>query len=365
MNDTYLLPDYAGACVSNVVPALLEHPSPPLWMPAPVHDADQVVLLVLDGLGWEQLEERRALAPALCGLQGGPISTVAPSTTAAALTSIVTGTPPGEHGVVGYRLANESDVLNVLRWTTSRGDARKAIPPRSVQAIPAFCGHRPPVVTKAEFEHSGFSEAHLAPVRFRGYRMTSTLVLEVAHLLRDGEPFIYAYYEGIDKVAHEYGLREHYDAELASADRLVCDLLETLPRGAALLVTSDHGQVDTGDNVVAPAAEVLAQTAWQSGEGRFRWLHARPGRAGALAEAAHEHHGGQAWVRTRDEIEKEGWFGPRLSPAAAARLGEVALVAKGAYTFDDPADTGPYRLIGRHGSVTSAEMLVPLLAARA
>jgi hypothetical protein len=39
----------------------------------------------------------------------------------------------------------------------------------------------------------------------------------------------------------------------------------------------------------------------------------------------------------------------------------VALVAKGTLAFDDPADTGPYHLVGRHGSLTEAEVLVPLL----
>jgi hypothetical protein len=59
----------------------------------------------------------------------------------------------------------------------------------------------------------------------------------------------------------------------------------------------------------------------------------------------------------------EGWFGPTVTSVAASRLGDVAVVAKGVRAFADPADTGPYHLIGRHGSLTSAEMLVPLLAA--
>jgi hypothetical protein len=50
---------------------------------------------------------------------------------------------------------------------------------------------------------------------------------------------------------------------------------------------------------------------------------------------------------------------------ARTRLGDVALVAKGNLAFDDPADTGPVPMIGRHGSVTDAELLVPLVAARA
>ena len=221
-----VLPDYTGGCISNVVPALLEPAdAPPIWLPDVAVGADQVVLLVLDGLGWEQLEERRDLAPVLTSMAGGPITSVAPSTTATALTSIATGLTPGEHGVVGYRVAVDSDVLNVLRWTTPAGDARKRIDPHELQPQPAFLAHRPPIVTKAEFVQSGFSGAHLSDVRFNGYRVPSTLVVELRRLLRAGEPFVYAYYDGIDKVSHEYGLGDHYDAELAAVDRLVGDIV--------------------------------------------------------------------------------------------------------------------------------------------
>ena len=61
--------------------------------------------------------------------------------------------------------------------------------------------------------------------------MPSTLVTEVRRLLGAGEPFVYAYYDGVDKVAHEYGLGDHYDAEVAFADRLVADVLSVLPAG--------------------------------------------------------------------------------------------------------------------------------------
>jgi hypothetical protein len=57
-----------------------------------------------------------------------------------------------------------------------------------------------------------------------------------------------------------------------------------------------------------------------------------------------------------------GWFGPVVSPPVAARLGDVALITRTPISFDDPADNGPYPLVCRHGSLTSAEMLVPLLA---
>jgi predicted AlkP superfamily pyrophosphatase or phosphodiesterase len=361
-----LIPDYGGACLSNVVPTLLEPPTTkPAWLPPVAWGAPQVVLLALDGLGWDQLETRRHLAPVLSGMEGDAISTVAPSTTATALSSLALGCPPGEHGVVGYRINVRGDVLNVLRWQTPAGDARDVIPPDVIQGRPAFCGKRPPVVTRAEFAGTGFTLAHLADVRLHGYRMTSTLVTEVRCLLRHGEPFVYAYYDGIDKVAHEYGLEEHYDAELAAADRLVADLLDALPPGACLVVTSDHGQMQIGDAIVRVHDDVMANVELLSGEGRFRWLHARPGAVDELYAAAREWHGDRAWVRTRAEVIAEEWFGPVVSDAAAARFGDVVLAAIDPVAFEDPADTGPYRLQSRHGSLTSAEMRIPLLAARA
>lgn len=360
-----LLPDYAGPCVCNVMPALLEPPEHlPSWFPQSVADADQVLFLVLDGLGWDQLQERRAVAPTLAAMQGDAILTVAPSTTGTAMTSITTGLTPGEHGVIGYRVAVDGRVLNVLRWGVGGRDAKASIPPDKFQPVDAFLGHRPAIVTRADFRTSGFTLAHLDGVRFNGYRVTSTLMAESARLLRAGEPFVYAYYEGIDKVAHEYGLGDHYDAELAYVDRLVGDLISSLPRDAVLVVTSDHGQLHVGDNMITPARDVLDEVSFQSGEGRFRWLHARSGRIDHLLAAAHDHHDADAWILSQEQMVDDGWFGPRVTDAARSRLGDVALVAKGIVAFADPDDGGPFELVSRHGSVTSAEMRVPLLAHR-
>jgi predicted AlkP superfamily pyrophosphatase or phosphodiesterase len=359
-----VLPDYGGPCVAGLVPALLGPPDDaPDWIPTSVQDANQVVMLVLDGLGWEQLRERRDLAPTLSAMAGRPITTVAPSTTSTALTSITTGMTPGEHGIVGYRMAVHGEVLNVLRWSTVAGDAHQTIPPVKMQPAAPFLGQRPPVVTRAEYRTTGFTGAHLDGVRFWGYRTVATMVTELLRLVDESEPFIYGYYDGLDKVAHEYGLGAHFGAELNFIDRLVDYLLSNLPPGAVLVVTADHGQVEVGRNVIPLAADVLANCSMQSGEGRFRWLHARSGRGTALYEAATAHHGDAAWVVRKDQTIAEGWFGPKVHDAALSRLGDVALVARDDVAFYDPHDTGPYELIGRHGSLTSAEMLVPLLTA--
>jgi predicted AlkP superfamily pyrophosphatase or phosphodiesterase len=365
--DEPLIPDYHGPCITNVA-AMVQHPplEVPDWVPEPVAHAEQsTVLLTIDGLGWRQLVERADQVPTLCTtLRGGPISTVAPSTTSTALTSIATGMAPGEHGVIGYRMSVDGQVLNVLRWATPDGDARQAMPPGDFQLYEPFGGERPPVVTRAEFASSGFTDAHLDGARFVGYRTLGTLVTEVDRLVRSGEPFVYAYYEGVDKVAHEYGLGPHYDAELRWVDHLVADLLSTLPRGTCLAVTADHGQVEVGENLVELDPGIRDHLSMQSGEGRFRWLHARPGRTRQLFDAA-QAHADTGWIVTRDQVIDEGWFGPRVSDAVRARLGDVALVARDPVAYLDPLDSGPYKLVGRHGSLTDAEMLVPFIAATA
>jgi hypothetical protein len=269
---------------------------------------------------------------------------------------------PAEHGIVGYRMLIDGEVLNCLRWgTTTWPDARSVIPPSTLQPYAPFLGEPLALVTKAEFRRSGFSEAHLRGGRIAGYRTTSLLVHETARLLNDDEKVVYAYYDGIDKVAHEYGLGSAYDAELAFADRLVADLLASVPSGTTVIITADHGQVDCGPGIDAIDPEVLALTARLSGEGRFRWLHCQPGKVGDLMAAAEACHGSVAWVRTIDQMRDEHWFGDALGAEVEARLGDVALLPFEPMAFADPEDTGPFELIGRHGSLTSAEMLVPCL----
>jgi hypothetical protein len=358
-----LIPDYRGPNLTGLIPGILR-PSgvpAPSWFPESLATARQVVVLVLDGLGWRQFDIRRHLCPTLDSMEGRPITTVAPSTTATALTSITTGLTPGEHGVVGYRIDIAGEVLNTLRWATASGDARRRIAPDEVQPHRPFLGHAVPVLSRAELEGSAFSEAHLRGSRRAGWRMPSSISVEVAHQLAAGEPLVYAYYDGVDKIAHERGFGPFYDAELAVADRLVAEVRAVLVPGSVLVVVADHGQVQVGDRSSPPTRDVLDLVHHQSGEGRFRWLHARRGAAGDLLAAAVEAHGDSAWVVSVDQMLDEHWFGPVVPGPVVGRFGDVALVARDAVSFDDPEDSGPFELVCRHGSLTSDEMLVPLL----
>ncbi len=332
--DEPVRPDYAGASVAGLVPALLGPERRP-WLPACVAGARAVVLLVLDGFGWRAIEAARARLPVLGGLEGGPITTVVPSTTAAALTSIASGLTPARHGMVGYRMLVGGQVLDVLRWKVPEG---RAPDPGSVTLVgPAFCGRNVPTVVRAEFKRSGFTESHMRGVRFVGWRTTATLVTHVARLVDAGEPFVYAYYDGVDKVAHEYGITDgFFPAETAAADRLVGDLLDALPGDAALVITADHGQVQFERWVTMEP--VAAQVRAYAGDARLRYLYARPGRERRPPQ------GGDRRLRRRG-------LGLRPRPAGRRRVARARAAARRRPDPDrrrDPGRQGQRRLRRSH-----------------
>lgn len=356
-------PDYEGGCLTNVFAAIVDRRAAlPAWAPQELAEASQVVLLVLDGLGWNQLCARASLAPTMAAMSGGAITSVAPTTTSAALTSISVGCPPGQHGVIGYKISLPGvGVLNVLRWRLTEEGA--AVDPVAMQPLAPFAGREVPVVTKAFFAGTGFTTAHLRGARLVGWTQPSGIAVEVAKLLRAGEEIVYAYYDGVDHVAHAHGLGEFYDAELAWTDRLVDDIASVLPPGAALVVTADHGQVHVGENVAELDAELVAACTHRSGEARFLWLHAR-GDAGDVLDRARDLYGGLAWVLSREEVISSGWLG-KVDAAFADRLGDVAVVVHQPFGFIDRNEPHEARLVGRHGSLTADEMLVPFVVHRA
>jgi hypothetical protein len=354
-------PDYAGANVCNIVPSLLRGRSVP-WMPEPVAGAASVVLLVLDGLGWEAIRNTTALVPELASLEGAAITTVVPSTTPAALTSISTGLPPARHGVTGFRIHVDHAVLNAIRW--QRDDNKRAPEPSAVQPNELFDGRAVPVITKAEFRTSGFTGAHLRGTKFLGWQTTAVLVEHVRRQVEAGATFVYAYYPGVDEVAHAYGLRApFYAAELAAADRLVGGVRDALPPDAALLVTADHGQVHLEPDAWVSLEPLDPLVDTYAGDARFRYLYARTGAADDLRAAAEALVGDDAWVFTRERILDEGWMG-EPSGAGRRRVGDVVLAARAPVGFVDPTFARETHLRSAHGSLTPAEMEVPLLAGR-
>jgi hypothetical protein len=337
----------------------------PLRLPA----ADRVCVLVVDGLGWELLREHQAAAPFLSELavSGRPLTAGFPAMTATSLTSLGTGTPPGQHGVLGYLVAvpGEGRLLNTLRWD-SRVDPVSWQPGPTIFERAAAAGIAGFHVAHPAVLRTGLSAAALRGAEGVAAGTLGALAAQAAAALRRSDRALALVYHGqLDSTGHVFGCSsDAWRYHLGQVDRLAEHLAGALPPGTALYVTADHGMVDVPpqDRTDADAVPGLRDgVALLGGDARSRHVYAEPGAAADVLAAWREVLGHRAWVVSRDEAIAEGWFGP-VVPRVVPRIGDVvaastatsAIVA----TRAEPLESA---LIGMHGSLTLAEQAVPLL----
>jgi hypothetical protein len=367
-----MTPEYGVRSLADVLPSVLGEQT--LLEPARA-----TALLLVDGLGSELLLAHPGDAPFLASMaDAGPLTVGFPSSTAISLASLGTGLPPGAHGLLGtsLRLSDEI-VMDTLRWaehgTHGKVDLRKSFPPEVVQPADTVfqraeaAGIGVTVVSQPKFEGSGLTRAALRGGTFTGTHAFGDLAAAiVTALARPGRQLVYGYHADLDAMGHVYGPGSlQWRLQLRQVDRLVETVVSLLPPDARLAVTGDHGMVTMDHTFDADTDPVLqAGVRALSGEPRARHAHVAPGAAADVLATWQGVLGDAAWTVSREQAVDEGWFGP-LSPHFADRIGDVVAAARGtAGVIRSEAEAFLSRLIGQHGSLTSAEQLVPLLVAR-
>ncbi|WP_372443797.1 alkaline phosphatase family protein [Nucisporomicrobium flavum] len=326
---------------------------------------DRIAVLLVDGLGAYQLPVAAPYAPVLGELTGRTLTAGFPSTTPVSLTTLGTGRPPGAHGILGFTVRRpDGSVLNHIRWGKDPDPALwQPLPTRFETA--AGAGVATTLVTPPHFEGSGLTVAAYRGAGFTG--ATDPYALSTAMLGALSRPgLVYGYYADLDHHGHGSGVdSEPWRAAAVEVGELVTRLAEGLPRGAALLVTADHGQLNIPpENRLDLAAEpsLSAAITGVSGEPRARYLYVEPGARDDVVAAYREVLGSSAWVLTREEAVELGLYGP-VAPGHLDRIGDVVIVCLGHTVVLaggwEPPSVGS--LVAYHGSVTAAEMLIPLL----
>jgi hypothetical protein len=331
--------------------------------------ARSACILLVDGLGWEQLRDHPAAAPFLSelGRNSRPVTAGFPATTVTSLASLCTGMPPGQHGMLGYQvlIPGEGRLLNGLRWDPrvdpARWQPQPTIHERAVAAgIAAF--H----VAQRSFRGSGLTNALMRGAEYLAADSMGALAARAAAALAEnGRALVSVYHGDLDGTGHVFGVgSDAWSKQLAHVDKLAEHLAGELPPGTSLYVTGDHGMVDVGpeDRVDVDAIAALRDgVAVLGGEPRARHVYTRAGAASDVLATWREVLGDRAWVLPRDEAIKEGWFGPvddamidRIGDVIAAPAGNTAIVASRA----EPRETA---LFGMHGSLTPSDQLVPAL----
>lgn len=328
--------------------------------------APRYVLLVVDGLGRHLLADNAESAPFLSSLPGiDDLVCGVPSTTATSLTSLATGLTVGRHGLAGYtcRVPETGKRMNLLVWDQPVEPEIWQPHPSVLQRVGAS-GLLADVVNDAKFEGSGLTRCTHRGVPYHGVNSSwerQDVLLDVVESAPRG--LVYTYESRLDHTGHADGCTsEEWRETLSTIDAEAQQLREELPDDTVLVVTADHGMVDLPaedrfDMDTVPALRDGVDLV--AGEARLRHLYVRPGAADEVVHRWREVVGERAIVERREDL--GDWFGP-IDPGVRGRIGDVVVAAVDEFAVFSSADfPQEFQLRGFHGSVSEAELAIPLL----
>ncbi|NEW44932.1 alkaline phosphatase family protein [Nocardia cyriacigeorgica] len=374
----FVAPRYGTGSLSDLFPSVLAG----FGVPAEQDrlglglDVDRVCVLLIDGLGAEALAANAEVAPFLSSLGPAVLTAGFPTTTATSVSSLGAGVPPGEHGIVGYllRVAGQERLFDPLGWrlfgAQHKGDLLEQLVPEQFQpgetVFERAAAHGITVTQVAPRYQagSGLTRAVLRGCAFRPNFSVGDLVAGVVEALEAGpRSLVYAYHGELDTTGHVRGpSSQSWLLELAHVDRIAADIAERMPAGSALIVTADHGMVELAERVDFDAEpDLRAGVQRLGGEPRARHVYTVDGATDDVMSTWQEKLGSRFQVLARDAVIDYGWFGPTVSATVRERIGDLVVVARDSSgivrTDAEPLQSA---LLGHHGSLTPAEMNVPL-----
>ncbi|MDF9745081.1 alkaline phosphatase family protein [Natrinema salsiterrestre] len=405
--DGYVFPDYGGYCFASVPDTAVsvldvDGPSPPAVgrpLPDDVLDGiedeyDRVIVVLIDGFGlagWQRHDH-----PLLDRLEVdgrvSPLTATYPSETAAALTTFHTGRLPASHGVLGWDVYDPVDDASYEAFTGEIKAGDESVD-RDLQDVfegdpiyPALtaagidCRHVvpfPETYDGAAVHSYGGDETESPGYELEGFRGA----LREAVAAADDPSYLYAYLPHVDAAAHAAGTdSDRYHATVDETLETVQRALSGLPTddgGTAgpgetlVLVTADHGHVDTDRTVdlesSAPVMENLQRHAngdpvRYAGSPRNVHLHLQDGADVRDAVRAELIDDLEARVFTAREARERDLFGDREeSDTFRRRLGDLVVCHRDQGVWYG-SDSAKLELIGMHGGLHPEEMLVPFAA---
>jgi hypothetical protein len=381
-------PDYHGGSIVNLMSTIAArfggsslYPSLTTLPPEQLAGAEKIVLLLIDGLGYSYLQEHGKGSALLAHLKG-KMTSVFPSTTAAAVSSFYTGVAPQNHGIMGWFMyLRELGLVSVILRTTIRATKQtfltKTITPQKIFQVDSFFNKikaKGFVVQPNDLRPSPYNQVIGGSAQHIGHRNLKSLFANVKKILgkTSGHTYVMGYYPGFDATAHKYGVQSaESQLEFEAIDRNVGVFLEELnvlePK-TAVIITADHGLVDCPPertiwlNQHPMLDQCLAVPL--CAESRAAFCYVRPSKVSQFETYVQDHLAHAFTLLSYEELLSQEFFGlfepyPRLFD----RVGDYVLVAKDNYMLrEDLLGEERETLIGHHGGVSEQEMFVPLVS---
>jgi hypothetical protein len=399
-------PDYAR-CLTGVMPTILDvlgHPRegfPTLSAYLPERSprrAKRALLLCCDGLGFKELAQSVRLR-SLYETYGTWITSVFPSITSCALSSMFQGLPPDRHGILGHYVWKDfpGAVVDMLKMqaTTARSSlAQAGFDVQRWKREPGLLDADPgPGLSSYHLMHhsivgSGLSAYSYGRSVMAGYQEILEGFTKAAKFLTDMQQgWVSLYTATIDTLSHSLG---GSSGQVGLAVRQIEDslawMVDILPRGVAeetvVLLAADHGQTDIRTLVgfAGDTRDWLQRHTKAVGfSGRVLHAYLGPGQPAGEVQAWLSGLVGDAGVVLSFEeaaslagpgpAGASNGHGPPVDPAWVRQsLGDVVVVLDAGHSWDKEGvlPTGKQYstpLVSQHGGLTWNEMFVPFLCA--
>ena len=327
------------------------------------------VLILIDGMGQDAIDKYGDQFPIFDELkQVKKLYTNFPSTTATSLSTLGTGVLPGVHGMLGYTVRvprSDNRLLNALKW-----DER--VDPVMWQKVPTLferavlAGVSVTHVAAKRYEGSGFTQAALRGAKYVGANGVDEMATAVSAALKPQPSFVYTYLNTLDSAGHSDGVgSDKWLTALQQVSEFITKVKQLAPAGTRIWVTSDHGMVNSTEQVIlGQDNNLLENVTLIGGEPRARHIYIKEGAASETIAQWQEFFGNKAKVLSKESAIKDGLFGPVVTEDSHDRLGDLIAIANNDLILVDPARVREESsMVGHHGGVTDIEVEIPLLLA--
>jgi hypothetical protein len=327
------------------------------------------VLILIDGMGQDAIDKYGDQFPIFDELkQVKKLYTNFPSTTATSLSTLGTGVLPGVHGMLGYTVRvprSDNRLLNALKW-----DER--VDPVMWQKVPTLferavlAGVSVTHVAAKRYEGSGFTQAALRGAKYVGANGVDEMATAVSAALKPQPSFVYTYLNTLDSAGHSDGVgSDKWLTALQQVSEFITKVKQLAPAGTRIWVTSDHGMVNSTEQIIlGQDNKLLENVTLIGGEPRARHIYIKEGAASETIAQWQEFFGNKARVLSKESAIKDGLFGPVVTEDSHDRLGDLIAIANNDLILVDPARVREESsMVGHHGGVTDIEVEIPLLLA--
>lgn len=368
-------PDYEKSIV-NLMSSIIEHFQGQPKYPALKNfkiNSENVVLLVLDGLGTDSLMKLPKSSILRKNYQQD-LTSVFPSTTATGVTTFLTGLSPQDHAVTGWymQMKEFASVVKILPYTTKvnkkqiKYDFNPSLPEPMFKQIKA---NSYVVSDKMLFEskYNNFMNegAEQVPVK----TLTSFVNKIVTVVKKKGSNYVYSYLPDYDSVCHDFGKNsKEAKKTLLMLNDVVTMLVKKLKgTNTELIITADHGQIETNKKKVCflmdhpQLKECLSQAI--CGEPRVVYCYVHPRKVKQFENYVNKRLKDVCTLHCSEDLVNEGYFGKskQSHPELLNRIGDYTLILKENQIIRDTLDNVEEWDIGNHGGTSKEEMIVPLI----